>query len=174
VRIRWAVRPSRRSSRRTHSSVTGGSSRRRRQYSASFGTDHVANGKPRSPGFERATSTSSRSWLALRIGGRPRGLDTCSKVENPDALKRCTQSYAAVKWQPTRSAASTIDGPRRTSSITRYRWWMRADSDKSLSLARSRRCSARVTARSRIGVAMLPPWLRVSIAPISPIKLDRH
>src|SRR5215470_3520092 len=99
VRMRWAVRPSRRSRRRTHSSVTGGSSRRRRQYSASFGTDQVAKGKPRSPGFERATSTSSRSWRALRIGGRPRGLETCSKVVNPEALKRCTQSYAAVKWQ---------------------------------------------------------------------------
>ena len=34
VRIRWAVSPSRRRSRRTHSSVTGGRSRRCRQYSA--------------------------------------------------------------------------------------------------------------------------------------------
>lgn len=174
MRMRWAVRPSRRSRRRTHSSVTGGRSRRRRQYAASFGTDQVAKGKPRSPGFDRATSTSSRSWLALRIGGRPRGLDTCSKVVNPEALKRCTQSYAAVKWQPTRSAASTIDRPWRTSSITRYRWWTRADNDKSLSLLWRRRCSARVTARSRSGVAMRPPWLGTSIASISPIKLDRH
>src|SRR5262249_38518750 len=51
VRMRWAVSPSRRSRRRTHSSVTGGSSRCRRQYSASFGTDQVEKGRPRSPGF---------------------------------------------------------------------------------------------------------------------------
>jgi hypothetical protein len=39
VRTRWALSPSRRNRRRTHSSVTGGSSFRCRQYSASLETD---------------------------------------------------------------------------------------------------------------------------------------
>jgi hypothetical protein len=106
VRIRWAVNPSRRRRRLTHSSVTGGRSPFERQYSDSFGTDQFENGKPRSAGLDRATSTSSRSCSDLRIGGRPLGLGTCSKVLNPLLLKRRTQSYATVKWQPTRSAVS--------------------------------------------------------------------
>jgi len=118
VRTRWAVSPSRRNSRRTHSSVTGGSSFRRRQYSASLETDHTENGNPRSEGFDKATSTSSRSCAARRMGGRPFGLGTCSKVPNPVSLKRWTQSYATVKWQPTRSAASSRLKPRRTWSMT--------------------------------------------------------
>lgn len=106
VRIRWAVNPSRRRSRLTHSSVTGGRSRFERQYSDSFGTDQFEKGRPRSAGLDSATSTSSRSCSDLRIGGRPLGLGTCSKVLNPLLLKRRTQSYATVKWQPTRSAVS--------------------------------------------------------------------
>jgi len=106
VRMRWAVRPSRRSSRLTHSSVTGGRSPFERQYSDSFGTDQFEKGKPRSAGLDRATSTSSRSCSDRRIGGRPLGLGTCSKVLKPLLLKRLTQSYATVKWQPTRSAVS--------------------------------------------------------------------
>lgn len=83
VRMRWALSPSRRNRRRTHSSVTEGSSFRRRQYSASLETDQTENGKPRSAGLDRATSTSSRSCAARTIGGRPRGLGTSSKRENP-------------------------------------------------------------------------------------------
>jgi len=83
VRTRGALRPSRRSRRRTHSSVTGGSSLRCRQYSASLGTDQTEKGKPRSAGLDRATSTSSRSCSARRIGGRPLGLGTCSKLAKP-------------------------------------------------------------------------------------------
>jgi hypothetical protein len=106
VRIRWAVSPSRRRSRLTHSSVTGGRSPFERQYSDSFGTDQFEKGNPRSAGLDRATSTSSRSCCDLRMGGRPLGLGTCSKVLKPLLLKRRTQSYATVKWQPTRSAVS--------------------------------------------------------------------
>ena len=61
VRTRWALSPSRRSKRRTHSSVTGGNNFRRRQYSASLATDQTENGRPRSAGLDSATSTSSRS-----------------------------------------------------------------------------------------------------------------
>jgi len=106
VRMRCADSPSRRNSRRTHSSVTSGNSPWLRQYAASLGTDQRENGNPRSSGLESATSTSSRSCPAWRIGGRPFGLGTCSKVLKPLSLKRWTQSYAPVKWQPTRSAAS--------------------------------------------------------------------
>src|SRR5215471_17992627 len=148
VRTRWAVSPSRRSSRRTHSSVTGGSSFRRRQYSASLGTDQTENGNPRSEGLDNATSTNSRSCTALRMGGRPLGLGTCSKVRNPLSLKRWTQSLATVKWQPTRSAASGRRNPRWTWSMTRYRWWIRTERVKSLSLDRNLRCSPRVRGRS--------------------------
>jgi hypothetical protein len=106
VRIRWAVSPSRRRSRLTHSSVTGGRSPFERQYSDSFGTDQFEKGNPRSAGLDRATLTSSRSCCDLRIGGRPLGLGTCSKVLKPLLLKRRTQSYGTVKWQPTLSAVS--------------------------------------------------------------------
>src|SRR5207249_4229337 len=74
VRIRCAVSPSRRRSRRTHSSVTGGSSRRCRQYSDSFGTDQFENGSPLSAGLERATSTSSRRCSARLSARRWTGL----------------------------------------------------------------------------------------------------
>ena len=119
VRTRWAVSPSRRSSRRTHSAVTAGNNLRRRQYSASLETDQTENGNPRSEGLDNATSISSRSCEARRIGGRPFGLGTCSKVPNPLSLKRWTQSYPTVKWQPTRSAAVSRLKPRRTWSMTR-------------------------------------------------------
>src|SRR5215813_319060 len=148
VRTRWAVSPSRRSSRRTHSSVTGGSSFRRRQYSASLGTDQTENGNPRSEGLDKATSTNSRSCAARRIGGRPFGLGTCSKLANPLSLNRWVQSYATVKWQPTRSAVSSRLNPRWIWSITRYRWWTRTERVKSLSLDRNKRCSLRVRGRS--------------------------
>ncbi len=92
VRMRCALKPSRRNSRRTHSSVTGGSKRLLRQYSASLGTDQLENGSPRSSGLDNATSTSSRNCSAFKIGGRPFGLDTCSKLEKPLSLNRCTQS----------------------------------------------------------------------------------
>src|SRR6266849_1519228 len=62
VRIRWARSPSRRRSRRTHSSVIGCSSPLCRQYSASLGTVHAENGRPRSAGLDRAMSISSRIW----------------------------------------------------------------------------------------------------------------
>src|SRR5438876_6174122 len=82
-----ALKPSRRSSRRTHSSVAGGSKCLLRQYSASFGTDQLEKGSPRSSGLDNATSTSSRSCSAFKIGGRPLGLDNCSKLEKPLSLK---------------------------------------------------------------------------------------
>jgi hypothetical protein len=106
VRIRCALSPSRLRRRLTHSSVTGGRSFFERQYSDSFGTDQFEKGKPLSAGLDRATSTSSRNCSDLRMGGRPLGLGTCSKVTKPLLLKRRTQSYATVKWQPTRSAVS--------------------------------------------------------------------
>jgi hypothetical protein len=106
VRIRCAVSPSRLSSRLTHSSVTGGRSFFDRQYSDSLGTDQFEKGKPRSAGLDKATSTSSLNCSDLRIGGRPLGFGTCSNVAKPLRLKRRTQSYATVKWQPTRSAVS--------------------------------------------------------------------
>src|SRR5438128_644639 len=175
VRTRWAVSPSRRRSRRPHSSVTGGRSRRRRQYSASFGTDQAENGNPRSAGLDSATSTNSRSCAALRMGGRPFGFATRSKVVQPLSLNRRTQSYAAVKWQPTRSAASTTPRPFRTSSMIRYRWCTRTDRERSLSFARRTRCSPRVSERRRTGFGILSLLsLRDRIPFISQIKLERH
>src|SRR5579859_618410 len=172
VRTRWAVSPSRRSSRRTHSSVTAGNNFRRRQYSASLETDQTENGSPRSAGLDNATSISSRSCAARRMGGRPLGLGTCSKVRNPLSLKRWTQSYATVKWQPTRSAAVSRLNPRRTWSMTRYRWWTRTDNVRSRSLNRSTRCSPRVRRRSFRCRAILPS-LSGRIAHIRLYKLEQ-
>src|SRR5574340_82543 len=177
VRMRWALSPSRRSSRRTHSSVTSGNSPLPRQYSASFGTDQLEKGSPRSPGLDSATSTRSRNCAARKIGGRPLGLATCSKVAKPLSLKRCTQSYATVKWQPIRSAASTIVCPLATSSTTRYRWWMRAANDRSRSLRRSVRRSTRESERSCSDRGILPLpvcWGYDRIPRIRPIKLVQH
>src|SRR5579862_5988341 len=70
VRMRCALSPSRRNSRRTHSSVTSGNSPLLRQYSANFGTDQLEKGSPRSLGLDSATSTSSRNCSARKIGGR--------------------------------------------------------------------------------------------------------
>src|SRR6266511_378929 len=109
VFTRWALRPSRRKRRRTHSSLMSGSTRFLRQYAASLATDQLVYGSPRSLGLESAISTSSRSCSGRMIAGRPFGLVASSKVRNPDSLKRRTQAYARVKWQPARSAASPID-----------------------------------------------------------------
>src|SRR5512134_1179372 len=148
VRMRWALKPSRRNSRRTHSSVTSGRRPWARQYSASLGTDQLENGSPRSAGLDSATSTKSLNCSARRIAGRPLGLVTCSKLAKPLSLKRCTQSYATVKWQPTRSAASGMVLPLDTWSMTRYRWCTRTDKDRSLSFRSSNRRSERDIARS--------------------------
>src|SRR5215813_8491734 len=173
VRTRWAVSPSRRSSRRTHSSVTGGSSFRRRQYSASLGTDQTEKGNPRSEGLDKATSTSSRSCAARRMGGRPFGLGTCSKVANPLSLKRWTQSYATVKWQLTRSAVSSKLNPRWTWSMTRYRWWTRTERVKSLSLDRNTRCSPHLRSRNTRYRNILPSS-KGRMPNISLYKLEKH
>ena len=139
-RFREENSPSRRSKRRTHLSVTGGGSFRRRQYSARLETDQTEKGNPRSEGLDNATSTNSRSCAALRMGGRPLGFGTCSKMPNALLLKRWTQSYATVKWQPTRSAASSRLNPCWTWSMARYRWCTRTDRVRSLSLERNTRC----------------------------------
>ncbi len=148
--LRWLLStiPSRRSSRRTHSSLTVGRSPSSRQYSASFATDHFEYGKPRSLGSDRATSISRRNCSALRIGGRPFGFGTRSNVLNPLSLNLRIQWYATVKWHPIRSAASSGARPRCTSSMTRYRWWIRALKERSLSFRPSTWRSGRVRRRS--------------------------
>jgi len=79
----WKETPSRRSKRRTHSSVMGGRRLRSRQYALSFFTDQWLNGRPRSSGRASATliSSSTRSPLIRGIG--PRGLFGCSKAAKP-------------------------------------------------------------------------------------------
>src|SRR5215831_4807257 len=177
VRIRWARRPSRRRSRRTHSSVIGGSNPRCRQYSASLGTVQAENGKPRSAGLDKAMSISSRIWGPVMIGSRPRGLGGCSKVANPLSLNRCTHSYTIVTLQPTRSATSATERPRATSAITRYRACCRTASRRSLTFVNSTRRSPRVSARSRTELAMLSPFGN-SVCGYphysSQIKLEQH
>jgi hypothetical protein len=153
--MRWARSPSRRSRRRTHSSVIGGSSPRCRQYSASLGTVHAEKGNPRSVGLDNAMSMSSRIWGPVMIGSRPLGLGGCSKVVNPLALNRWTPSYTIVTLHPTRSATSANDRPRATSAMSRYRRCSRTVSRRSLTLACSTRRSARVKARSHTNLAML-------------------
>src|ERR1700730_4053532 len=177
VRMRWARRPSRRSSRRTHSSVVGGSSPRCRQYSASLGTVHAENGRPRSAGLDRATSINSRIWGPVMMGSRPFGLGGCSNVVKPLSLKRCTHSYTIVTLQPTRSATSAIDRPRATSVISRYRRCSRTDSRRSVTFACNTRRSPLVNARNRTELAMLSPLGNsVDEGTHYPgqIKLDRH
>src|SRR5882672_6946720 len=100
VRIRWARKPSRRRSRRTHSSVMGGRRPRCRQYSANLGTVHAEKGSPRSAGLARAMSISSRICGPVMIGSRPFGLGGSSNVVNPLSLKRWTHSYTMVTLQP--------------------------------------------------------------------------
>src|SRR5919106_968719 len=148
VRMRCARSPWRRSSRRTHSSVIGGSNPRRRQYSASLGIVQAEKGKPRSAGLDNAMSISSRTWGPVMMGGRPLGLGACSKVVKPLLLNRWIHSYAMLRWQPTRSATSATGRPRATSAITRYRRWTRTRSVRSLSLAVSTRRSLRVSGRN--------------------------
>src|SRR5262245_48981021 len=177
VRIRWARRPWRRSRRRTHSSVIGGSSPRRRQYSASLGTVHAEKGKPRSAGLDNAMSINSRTWGPVMIGGRPLGLGACSKVVKPLALNRWIHSYAMLRWQPTRSATSATDRPWATSAITRYRRWTRTRSVRSLSLAANVRCSLRVSRRNLTESAIRSPLgTSVETSPAIPrqIKLVQH
>ncbi len=172
--MRCALSPSRRNSRRTHSSVTSGKSPLLRQYAASFGTDQLENGNPRSPGFDNATSTRSRNCSARRIGGRPFGFATCSKVAKPLSLKRCTQSYATVKWQPMRSAASRMVLPLATSSTTRYRWCTRTASDRSFSLRFRTRRSDRDIDRSCSDRGILHLLPKGRIPHIRHIKLVQH
>src|SRR5499433_3931431 len=155
VRMRWARSPSRRRSRRTHSSVIGGRTPRCRQYSASLGTVQAAKGRPRSAGLDSAMSINSRTWGPVMIGGRPCGLDAHSNVVKPLSLNRCTHSYAMVTAQPTRSAASAIERPLATSAITRYRRCRRTDRRRSPTFACSTRRSPRLNARSRTDLAML-------------------
>jgi diguanylate cyclase (GGDEF)-like protein len=71
--------------------------------------------------WSQTVGLGSRNCSARRIGGRPFGFATCSNVAKPLSLKRCTQSYATVKWQPMRSAASAMVRPLPTSLTTRYR-----------------------------------------------------
>lgn len=149
--------PSRRSSRRTHSSLTAGRSPSPRQYSASFATDHFEYDNPRSRGSDRATSISRRNCSALRIGGRPLGFATRSNVRNPLSLNLRIQWYATVKWHPIRSAASSGARPRCTSSMTRYRWWIRALKERSLSFRPNTWRSGRVRRRSCTRRGMEPP-----------------
>src|SRR5262245_1578154 len=177
VRMRWACSPSRRRSRRTHSSVIGGRTPRCRQYSASLGTVQAAKGRPRSAGLDSAMSINSRTWGPVMIGGRPCGLDARSNVVKPLSLNRCTHSYAMVTAQPTRSAASAIERPLATSAITRYRRCRRTDRRRSPTFACSTRRSPRLNARSRTDLAMLSlladsvdGGLQIS----RHIKLDRH
>src|SRR5262249_48295312 len=145
-----------------------------RQYSASFGTDQFENGSPRSAGLESATSTSSRSCPARRIGGRPLGFGTRSKVLKPLSLKRLTQSYATVKWQPTRSAASRMVRPLRTSSMIRYRWWTRTESERSFTFRASKRRSLLRRGRSSNALGIPHLLSEARITRIRHIKLDQH
>jgi len=92
---------------------------RPRQYFANSRTDHAQNGNPRSAGLDSATTTNSLRCAALGMGGWPFGFGICSKVADSLVLKRWTQSYVTVKWQPTGSPASRTPCPLRTSSITR-------------------------------------------------------
>lgn len=177
MRMRWARRPWRRSNRRTHSSVIGGSRPRFRQYAASLGTVHAEKGNPRSAGLERAISISSRTWGPVTMGGRPFGLGACSKVVKPLTLNRWIHSYAMLRWQPTRSATSMTGRPRATSAITRYRRWTRTRSVRSFSFTANTRRSLRVNDRTFTELA-IRSLLGTSIEsnPVIPrqIKLVQH
>jgi hypothetical protein len=157
--------------------VIGGSNPRRPQYSASLGTVHVENGKPRSAGLESAISINSRTWGPVMMGGRPLGLGACSKVVKPLVLNRWIHSYAMLWWQPTRSATSATGRPRATSATTRYRRWTRTRNVRSFSLAANTRRSLRV---SRRNFTELVIWsrrgTRVETNPAIPrqIKLVQH
>jgi len=121
VRTRWGVSPSRRSTRRTHSSVTAGISPCRTQYAVSLATDHRENGNPRSAGLDSATSIKPVMCLARRIGSRPLGFEARSNEANPLALKRRVQNVTRLTWHPTRSATTAGAWPARRSAMIRYR-----------------------------------------------------
>jgi len=88
VLSRWGVTPSRRSTRRTHSSVMAGNSPRCLQYAVNLAVDHSVKGKPRSVGRLSATLTNSRICGPVRIGSRPLGFVGHSNVSNPEVLNR--------------------------------------------------------------------------------------
>ncbi len=177
VRMRWAERPSRRSTRRTHSSLNSGMRWCALQYSVRVRTDQLVNGSPSSAGEDSAVSTSSRSCVAVMIGMRPRGLGTASKVRKPETLKRRTQLAAVSAVTPTRSAAARAERPARTSAITRYRWCTRADSERRRSFAVSTFRSARVRGRRKLAAMLFllcsPDVQRVR-AGAAEFKLERH
>jgi hypothetical protein len=68
-----------------------GSRRRALQYAVNEATDHVANGRPRSSGLDRATLTNARNCSPRTSGSRPLGLVARSNVAKPLALNRRTQ-----------------------------------------------------------------------------------
>lgn len=88
VLSRCGVTPSRRSTRRTHSSVIAGNSPRCLQYAVSLAVDHSVNGSPKSTGRLSATFTKARICGPVRIGSRPLGLVGRSNVSNPEVLNR--------------------------------------------------------------------------------------
>ncbi len=153
------------------------------QYSVSVRTDQVVKGRPSSAGLESAVSTSSRSWRAVMIGIRPRGLFGRSKVRKPLSLKRRTQREVLFTFSPARLALSAKLCPARTRAITRYRRCSRAGSETWRSLLRSLACSVRVRGRRRLvaraAIAFLQPSpgspsRRSVLAPHDAIKLERH
>jgi len=121
VLSRWGVTPSRRSTRRTHSSVIGGKRPRCLQYAVSLAVDHSVKGSPRSAGRLSATLTSSRTCGPRRIGSRPHGLVARSNVSKPEVLKRWSHRCTVFRLQPTRSAISAPVRPRVASPTIRYR-----------------------------------------------------
>jgi hypothetical protein len=92
VLSRCGVMPSRRNTRRTHSSVIAGSNPRALQYAANLAVDHSVKGSPKSTGRLRATVTNARTWAVVRIGSRPLGLGGRSNVSMPEVLNRCTHT----------------------------------------------------------------------------------
>ena len=97
VLSRWGVTPSRRRTRRTHSSVIAGKRPRCLQYAVSLAVDHSVKGKPRSAGRLRATLTSSRTWGPSRMGSRPQGLVGRSNVSKPEVLKRWSPQVRSLR-----------------------------------------------------------------------------
>ena len=83
VLSRWGVTPSRRRTRRTHSSVIGGKRPRCLQYAASLAVDHSVKGKPRSAGRLRATLTSSRTWAPAGWAPGPRDWSAARMSRSP-------------------------------------------------------------------------------------------
>ncbi len=177
VRMRWGVRPSLRSSRRTHSSVKSGMRSCSLQYSVRRLTVQTVKGSPSSSGSESAVMMRRRTWSPLMIGILPIGLGTRSKVEKPLSLKRPTQRRAVLRVTPTRSAAARAEQPERTAAITRYRWCTWAERPRLRSFSRSSFCSARVRGRSvALTTAFLlrSPAERRVCADGAKIKLGQH